>query len=133
MDIMSEWITARRTRAHAYAERLTISCPEIYVASDAPGTCPTYLHVGILIDERDALWKWLEAAGIEARAHYAEPVHMHPACVARYGFRAGTCPVAERFCRRTLSLPAAPHLDMDAVAYVSDMVTAFVSERRGHA
>jgi dTDP-3-amino-2,3,6-trideoxy-4-keto-D-glucose/dTDP-3-amino-3,4,6-trideoxy-alpha-D-glucose/dTDP-2,6-dideoxy-D-kanosamine transaminase len=131
MDVMPEWIADRRTRAHAYAERLSTSCPEVYVKTDAaPDTYPTYLHVGVLADERDALWRWLEAAGIEARAHYAVPVHLHPACIDRFGFRAGAYPVAERYCRRTLSLPGAPHLDSDAIESVVDTIIAFYARQQ---
>ena len=130
MDVMTDWITLRRARAHAYAEALAERCPDLRVAVDVPGTFATYLHVGLLSDERDALWQWLEAAGVEARAHYAVPVHLHPACIARYGFRAGLCPVAERFCQRTLSLPGGPHLADNDVAYVADTIASYYAHSR---
>jgi len=130
MNVMGDWIALRRARAHAYAEMLDARCPDVRVTTDAPGTVATYLHVGLLSDERDALWTWLEAAGVEARAHYAVPVHLHPACIARYGFRDGMCPVAERYCRRTLSLPGAPHLADGDVAYVVDTIASFYDQSR---
>jgi perosamine synthetase len=62
--------------------------------------------------DRDAVLERLGAEGIEA-AHYVPCVHLQPYMRERYGFREGTCPVAEDASDRLLALPFFPQLERD--------------------
>jgi perosamine synthetase len=52
----------------------------------------------------------LRAQGI-ATAEYVPCVHLQPYMRETYGFREGSCPVAEEVASRTLALPFFPHLE----------------------
>jgi perosamine synthetase len=52
----------------------------------------------------------LRAQGI-GTAEYVPCVHLQPYMREMYGFREGTCPVAEEVASRTLALPFYPQLE----------------------
>ena len=62
---------------------------------------------------RDAFFERLRALGLGVQVHY-RPVHLHPIFTER-GYRAGSCPAAEDFAARAVSIPLYPALtDADA-------------------
>lgn len=76
-------------------------------------------RINLLVDDADALIAYLEANGIGCRRFYL-PVHMQPC----YNI-AGDFPNAESAYRRGLSLPSAPTLKQEEIAFVCDKVREF--------
>ncbi len=67
---------------------------------------------------RRPLVERLHEAGIGVQVHYI-PVHLHP-YYRELGYRRGTCPIAEDFYDRVLSLPMFPAMSDDDVRRVTD-------------
>jgi len=62
--------------------------------------------------DRDRVMERLRAEGI-GTADYVPCVHLQPYMRETYGFREGTCPVAEAAAARTLALPFYPQLEQE--------------------
>ena len=78
----------------------------------------------IRVQERDALLKYLNAHGVEAKIHYPIPVHLQPAARS-LGYGEGAFPVAERHSRTAITLPAHQHLTVSELEYTVDQVKQF--------
>lgn len=78
----------------------------------------------VLTDRRDDLASFLEANGVQTRAHYPTPLHLQPSHRS-WGFKAGDFPHAEAACRRTLSLPFFPYLRDEELDAVAELVRRF--------
>lgn len=75
---------------------------------------------------RGAFFDRLRALGLGVQVHYI-PVHHHP-YYRDLGFRPGSCPVAEDFSARAVSLPIFPLMTDDEVERVIDAVRRAVFE-----
>ena len=78
--------------------------------------------------DRDAILKELNARGIGAGIHYPIPVHLQPA-MARYGWKAGDFPEAERAAQTIISLPMYPELDMEQMSRIVEEVADIVGSQ----
>ena len=74
--------------------------------------------------DRDALRAHCAAAGVGVQIYYPLPLHLQPP-LARFGFRAGDFPVAERAAREVLALPMYPELTDAQVETVVETVARF--------
>jgi perosamine synthetase len=83
----------------------------VYVVALPPGT------------DRDRVMEELRAQGI-GTADYVPCVHLQPYMREMFGFREGTCPVAEDVASRTLALPFFPLLEPDDQDRVVDAIRA---------
>jgi dTDP-4-amino-4,6-dideoxygalactose transaminase len=72
----------------------------VYVVAVPPGS------------DRDRVMEELRSEGIQT-AEYVPCVHLQPYMRETYGFRDGTCPVAEEIASRTLALPFFPQLESE--------------------
>lgn len=79
--------------------------------------------VQVLEGRRRELYDHLRGCGIGVQVNFL-PVYWHPV-FADMGYRRGTCPVAEEFYRRQLSLPLYPDLRNDQVDLVIEQVRQF--------
>ena len=68
----------------------------------------------------------LRRAGLGVQVHYI-PVYLHP-YYRRLGFEPGTCPIAEDFAARAISLPIFPRMADDGVDRVIETVRRVASE-----
>ena len=97
-----------------------------------PVSLPDVRHVYCLYtirdQERDALQRELELAGIATAVHYPHPIHLMPAYSdARY--KAGDFPVAEDCARTVLSLPLHAHMTREQVERVAEQVSKLRPKR----
>jgi len=97
-----------------------------------PVSLPDVRHVYCLYtirdQERDALQRELELAGIATAVHYPHPIHLMPAYSdARY--KAGDFPVAENCARTVLSLPLHAHMTREQVERVAEQVSKLRPKR----
>src|SRR3954464_9462102 len=107
LEQLDEILSLRRAAAERYAELLADADGlELLAADDAAHARAWFGYIVKLArgGARDAVTARLAADGIEA-GHYVPCVHLQPYLRERYGFRDGTCPVAEDIAQRTLALP----------------------------
>jgi len=107
---LTEWNEWRRQAAERYAELLA-DVPGVTVPRMMPGNSDVWHLYVIRLADRDGVLSELNAAGIGAGLHYPDPWHLTPA-YEPYGYRVGTCPVAEQAAGEILSLPMYPHLTL---------------------
>ena len=73
---------------------------------------------------RDALRRFLESRGVEAKVHYPVPLHLQEAARA-LGYRRGDFPVAERYAEDTLTIPAHQHIMPEQIEYTVQCIQEF--------
>lgn len=119
---LDQWNTERRRVAAAYTNGLQ-GLPIVTPA------CPSYIepvyHLYIVqVEDRDALQKQLNDAGIATGLHYPKPIHLQPA-YQELGYQPGAFPVAENLAGQILSLPIFAELTNEAVTYITEQIRAF--------
>ncbi len=91
-----------------------------------PVSLPDVRHVYCLYtirdQERDALQRELELAGIATAVHYPHPIHLMPA-YSDPRYKAGDFPAAEECARTVLSLPLHAHMTREQVQRVAEQVS----------
>jgi dTDP-4-amino-4,6-dideoxygalactose transaminase len=118
---LAGWTAARRESA-AHYRQLLASLPEVRPPDDDPAH--VYHQFVIRAPQREALRAHLAAAGIGTEIYYPEPLHLAP-CFADLGYRAGSCPNAERAAKEVLALPIQPALTASRRQHVADVLTSF--------
>jgi dTDP-4-amino-4,6-dideoxygalactose transaminase len=101
LDHLDGWIRERRALAEHFREQLqdVVGVPE-----EAPGCFHTYQTFVILAERRGALLDHLRQSGVDAKVHYALPIHMQPAARA-LGHRPDDFPVTRWLADRIVSVP----------------------------
>jgi dTDP-4-amino-4,6-dideoxygalactose transaminase len=89
---------------------------------DVPKLGPNRTHVYhlfvIMAEERDALARQLQDAGVASGIHYPLPLHLQPA-FAHLGVDKGTLPITEAIAAQVLSLPMFPELTHEQVSFIT--------------
>jgi UDP-4-amino-4,6-dideoxy-N-acetyl-beta-L-altrosamine transaminase len=124
---LDQFIARRRQIADIYSQALAgIDRLQLPAVRDnvEPGW---HLYVVRVVDTalRRPLVQALRAAGVRVQVHYI-PVHYHP-YYQRLGYERGTCPVAEDFYSRALSLPMFPAMTDDDVQRVIEACAAAIA------
>ena len=101
----------------AIYKRYKSNLPDIHFLVDEKGN-PSYHKLVLLTDERNELKKYLEDCGIETKIHYDQILDQKRAGLYTY-------PYAEDICKKALSLPIYPYLNMDEVDYVCERIKKF--------
>ena len=124
-------LARRRQIAKRYSEAFTRS-PVITVPSIRPDVEPAWHLYPIRVSEacdRGEFFAALRAENIGVNVHYI-PVHLHPYYCARFGYRGGEFPVAEKAYTQLISLPMFHSMTdrdvedvIEAVLKVSDDLT----------
>ena len=77
-------------------------------------------------DNRDGLYEFLRANGVDAKIHYPVPMHLQPA--AKYlNYSEGDFPVSEYFAKSTISLPVHEFIEENQIDYISGLIKKFYS------
>jgi dTDP-4-amino-4,6-dideoxygalactose transaminase len=126
---LDRWNELRRGHAARYRELLAPldASGALALPEEAPYAESVYHLFVVQAEARDALQRFLSAAGVQTGIHYPVPVHLQPA-YASLGHREGDFPEAERQARRLLSLPMFAELTARQTAYVSDALGDFFAE-----
>jgi len=113
-------VRRKRANEELYRRRLQ-GVPGLEFAYRDPRCFVVPHRVNVLVDDPEALIAHLEANGIGSRRFYL-PVHLQPSFDIK-----GDFPNAEDLYRRGLSLPSAPTLTEEQIAFVCDKVREFMS------
>lgn len=123
LDIFDEELIARAEAADRYTALLrdTVVTPRVL-----PDRTSAWAQYTIELDDRDAVEKSLQAAGIPTAVHYPMPLHQQPV-YAGQTMAAGSFPLAERASTRVLSLPMHPYLEPQQIEQVAGALKAALS------
>jgi dTDP-4-amino-4,6-dideoxygalactose transaminase len=113
----------RRKEIAAEYDGLFKGARGVSVPYNAPYAGHIYHQYAILVDNRDAVLKKLNADKIGAGVYYPEPMHLQE-CFKYLGYKKGDLPASEEVSSRILSLPIYPEMSGAEVKEVADAVLA---------
>ena len=123
---LEAWNQARRRNAGHYNELLS-RIRGVTIPVEPDGCRHVYHLYVILVDDRDALQKYLGEKGVDTGLHY--PVHLHlQKAYADQGQKEGDFPVTETVAGRVLSLPMFPELAKEQIDHVADCIRQFMKK-----
>ena len=117
---LQAWTEQRRRCAALYTEQLA-DAPGLTLPIERPGSRSVYHLYAVRTKHRDALQAYLTAQGIGTGVHYPIPLHRQPA-YTYLDLPEGSLPVAEQYCRETLSLPIYAELSDEQIRFVAKKV-----------
>ncbi|MDD3237242.1 MAG: DegT/DnrJ/EryC1/StrS family aminotransferase [Candidatus Gastranaerophilales bacterium] len=120
MQYIDEWNEKRRTNAYRYNE-LFKSHPEVQTPKELDNTYCVYHQYTVKIENRDAVHKLLQEAGIGAMLYYPVPLHLQKVH-AHLPQKEGSLPKTEKDTKCVLSLPMFPELKAEEQKTVVDTV-----------
>jgi dTDP-4-amino-4,6-dideoxygalactose transaminase len=127
LKYLDDWNALRRRHAARYRELLAPLSASLTLPREADYAEHVYHLFVVQTDGRDALQRYLSAAGVHTGVHYPVPVHLQPAYAA-LGHREGDFPNAESQARRVLSLPMFAELTEYQLKYVADALADYCAE-----
>ncbi len=117
-------ITRSRIKNAGLYDKLLGAIPQITIPP-RPANAKQVYHIYVIrAQKRDELTRFLVSKGIDAKVHYPIPMHLQPAA-AKYGYKKGDFPVAEKICDSVLSLPVHEFISEEHIDYVASTVKAF--------
>jgi len=122
LEVFDEELALRQKAAEHYTAKLRGAVPTPRVLPDRTSAWAQYT---IEVEERTAVEKALEEAGIPTAVHYPTPLHLQPVYAElsrQMGWKRGSFPAAESAAERVLSLPMHPYLTAEQVDQVTDAV-----------
>jgi dTDP-4-amino-4,6-dideoxygalactose transaminase len=122
---LSEWNQSRRDHAALY-DQLLSDVPGVTLPFQADYANSVYHLYVILVENRDALQKFLGDNGVATGLHYPLPLHLQKA-YEHLGYKKGDFPVTERVADTLLSLPMYPELTDEQITYVANTIKQFLS------
>lgn len=123
LKYIEKWTEERQQLGNQYM-KLLADCPDVILPECARGASHVYHLFVIRTPKRDQLQSFLEKNGVKTVIHYPIPPHLQKA-YSGSGFKKGDFPVAEMLADTSLSLPIYPGLSLEALTYVSDLVSKF--------
>ncbi len=117
-------ITARRIANAEYYDRRFDQIPQIRVPPRRAQVRRVFHLYMVFAEERDALYDWCLARGVEAKIHYPIPLYLQDGLKA-YGHKPGDFPVTDRHAREIISFPADQHLTREQQDLVIETVKSF--------
>lgn len=127
LALLDQWNAARSSIAATYRARLA-DLPVSFQQTD-PGETHVFHLFQLRTPRRDELLQFLQSRGVDAVVRYPTPIHLQPA-FARWGWRQGQFPVAERLAAELLCLPIRPDMEEAEVSLTCDTVRDFFSRRQ---
>lgn len=101
-----------------------IKNPKVALLTVEKDMVPVWHIFGIRCQERDALEKHLNDAGIGTNKHYPIPMHLQE-CYKDLGFVKGDFPIAEEISSTELSIPMFYGMTDEEICYVIEIVNEF--------
>jgi dTDP-4-amino-4,6-dideoxygalactose transaminase len=123
MKHIAHWTEQRRSVATSY-KKLMGNLSGIILPTEAAYAKHVYHLFVIQTENRDALVKHLNEAGVSTGLHYPVPLHQQE-CFEHLGYKAGQFPNSEKIATQGLSLPMFPEMSQEQIEYVAHQVTSF--------
>lgn len=124
LQYLDAWIQRRREIAQHYRDRIArfVRIPE-----DHPQDFSVYHTFPVVVQRRDELMHHLHENGVDAKIHYAVPVHQLQLCKSLEG-ASTPLPVTERLAKNILSLPINETLMYEQIQYTCDLIEDFYQQ-----
>jgi len=124
---LAAWTAARQDNASRYRALFRDAAldGEVTLPAERPDSVHIFNQFVIRLEQRDALKRHLDEAGIGSEIYYPVPFHMQP-CFEYLGHRRGDFPQAEAAARDSLAIPIYGELGAEQQAAVVDAIAAFV-------
>ncbi|MBU6228127.1 MAG: DegT/DnrJ/EryC1/StrS family aminotransferase [Cyanobacteria bacterium REEB459] len=113
----------RQAIARQYSENLQ-DFP-LHLPHTSPGADHVYHQFVLRVNQRNALFTFLQAQGIGVALHYPLPVHQQPAYHRRLPLAPGGLPMTEQLSQEIISLPMHPCLSTAAVATTTAAIASW--------
>jgi dTDP-4-amino-4,6-dideoxygalactose transaminase len=120
---LEAWSARRRANA-AYYDAAFADLADVQTPYVEPCNVSIFNQYTLRVARRDDLQSFLKERGIGTSIYYPLPLHLQP-CFAYLGYKAGSCPEAERAAGEVLSLPIYPELTQAQLDEVIAAVRAF--------
>lgn len=117
------WSDKRRANAAYYSHALA-DVPEVTTPFIDPQNTSIFNQYTLRVERRDELKTHLDAKRIGNAIYYPLPLHLQP-CFSYLGYKAGSCPEAEKASREVISIPIYPELTRPQQDEVIDAIRAF--------
>jgi len=124
LDHDAAWLARRREIAAHYRERWA-DRDALVLPRETPGAVHIYHKFVVAGPRRDALAAHLAASGIEAKVHYARPLHREPVFNGRGQHDDRLYPNALHFAATVLTVPSHAMLSDAEVETITDAVRSF--------
>lgn len=121
---LDSWNARRVKIASTYLSSLA-GLPDLILPSVLDSTEPIWHIFPVRHSKRDDLQKYLKNKGVDTLIHYPVPPHLSGAYVD-LNLLKETFPIAEKIALSELSLPMGPHLGLDDVEYITNIIREFV-------
>lgn len=122
LPYLDGWTEKRRENAKYYTTELQ-GLP-IITPLEKDYNKHVYHQYVINAEDRNELQKYLHNKGIATGVHYPIPVHLQPAA-NKLGYHSGDLPITEEICKKILSLPVYPELELKENKYIVDTIKEF--------
>src|SRR6476646_1839169 len=120
---LEAWSAKRRANA-AYYDAAFADLADVKTPYVEPCNESIFNQYTLRVARRDDLQSFLKERGIGNSIYYPLPLHLQP-CFAYLGYKAGSCPEAERAAGEVISLPIYPELMQNELDEVIAAVRAF--------
>jgi len=120
---LEAWSAKRRANA-AYYDAAFADLADVQTPYVEPCNVSIFNQYTLRVARRDDLQSFLKERGIGNSIYYPLPLHLQP-CFAYLGYKAGSCPEAERAAGEVISLPIYPELMQSQLDEVIAAVRAF--------
>ena len=117
----------RRRVATQY--KMYLQSPNLVIPYENREAFHVYHQYVIRTTKRDELKKYLTKHGIDTAIHFPVPVHLQPAYLLRLTLE--KLPKTVSICRKILSLPMHPYLEISEVQEISDTINNFFKRSGG--
>jgi dTDP-4-amino-4,6-dideoxygalactose transaminase len=121
---LDDWNRRRKRLAELYSAELS-RIPQLVLPYVPKWVDPSWHLYVVRKPERDKLQSDLGQIGVETMIHYPIPPHLSEA-YSEMRSQNLQLPITERMAHEVLSLPIGPHLSMEQLAYVVEMIKKLV-------
>jgi dTDP-4-amino-4,6-dideoxygalactose transaminase len=117
----------RRRHARMYNDLLA-RIPGVVTPFEKAGVSGVYHLYVIRLErgDRNRLQDYLARNGVQTGIHYPLPIHRTKAFSA---YRSASCPIAESYAEKILSLPMFPELRVEQLEYVVELISTFMESQ----
>jgi dTDP-4-amino-4,6-dideoxygalactose transaminase len=123
LNHLDEWNDQRRKLAAEYMNSLR-EVDDLVLPVVPAWASPAWHIFAVRHPNRDALQEYLKEKGIESLIHYPIPPHLSTA-YQDIGYKTGSFAVAEKIATSELSLPMGPHLKLEDIKDIANMIKEF--------
>ena len=122
-----DYITNKRISNALFFDKKLANISEIVIPPRYKNVKQVFHIYSIKVKKRNKLIKYLNQHGIDAKIHYPIPMHLQPAA-KEYDYKMGDFPVAEKICKKVISLPIHEYVSKKQQQYIVNKIKRFYTK-----